>query len=154
MSRPIPHLRWGVAALLCLASELNYLDRQTLSVLAATIQADLGLTDVDYSRVTSAFLMTYTVMYAVAGRLEFGSINSLRLTSGTPVPKRRWRTRSRITARSRHQDVALWRSWSSSFQRRRLAGMLRFATRSPMWGQYLGKNSRQSHFGILIGTSS
>ena len=46
--RPIPHLRWGVAALLCLASELNYLDRQTLSVLAATIQKDLGLTDVDY----------------------------------------------------------------------------------------------------------
>jgi ACS family hexuronate transporter-like MFS transporter len=69
VSRPIPHLRWSVAALLCLASELNYLDRQTLSVLAATIQADLGLTDVDYSRVTSAFLMTYTVMYVVAGRL-------------------------------------------------------------------------------------
>src|SRR6185295_12046205 len=41
----------------------------TLSVLAATIQKDLGLTDVDYSHVTSAFLMSYTVMYAVAGRL-------------------------------------------------------------------------------------
>ena len=68
-ARPIPHLRWGVAALLCLASELNYLDRQTLSVLAATIQKDLGLSDVDYSHVTSAFLMSYTVMYAVAGRL-------------------------------------------------------------------------------------
>src|SRR5207249_7487663 len=58
-----------VAALLCFASELNYLDRQTLSVLAATIQKDLGLSDVDYSHVTSAFLMSYTVMYAVAGRL-------------------------------------------------------------------------------------
>jgi len=69
VSRPIPHLRWGVAILLCLASELNYLDRQTLSVLAATIQKDLALTDVDYSHVTSAFLMSYTVMYAVAGRL-------------------------------------------------------------------------------------
>lgn len=68
-ARPIPHLRWGVAILLCLASELNYLDRQTLSVLAATIQKDLGLSDVDYSHVTSAFLMSYTVMYAVAGRL-------------------------------------------------------------------------------------
>src|SRR5207249_3781397 len=66
-ARPIPHLRWSVAALLCLASELNYLDRQTLSVLAATIQKDLGLSDVDYSHVTSAFLMSYTVMYAVAG---------------------------------------------------------------------------------------
>ena len=67
--RPIPHLRWGVAVMLCLASELNYLDRQTLSVLAATIQADLGLSDVAYSHITSTFLMSYTVMYAVAGRL-------------------------------------------------------------------------------------
>jgi len=55
--------------MLCLASELNYLDRQTLSVLAATIQADLGLSDVAYSHITSTFLMSYTVMYAVAGRL-------------------------------------------------------------------------------------
>ena len=67
--RPLPHLRWGVAVMLCLASELNYLDRQTLSVLAATIQADLGLSDVAYSHITSTFLMSYTVMYAVAGRL-------------------------------------------------------------------------------------
>jgi ACS family hexuronate transporter-like MFS transporter len=55
--------------MLCLSSELNYLDRQTLSVLAATIQQDLHLTDVDYSRVTSAFLVSYTIMYAVSGKL-------------------------------------------------------------------------------------
>jgi ACS family hexuronate transporter-like MFS transporter len=55
--------------MLCLSSELNYLDRQTLSVLAATIQQDLRLTDVDYSRVTSAFLVSYTIMYAVSGKL-------------------------------------------------------------------------------------
>jgi MFS transporter, ACS family, hexuronate transporter len=69
MSKPIPNLRWYIAGLLCLSSELNYLDRQTLSVLAATIQADLKLTDVDYSRVTSAFLVSYTIMYAVSGKL-------------------------------------------------------------------------------------
>ena len=68
-ARPVPHLRWWIAGLLCLSSELNYLDRQTLSVLAATIQADLGLTDVQYSYVTSSFLASYTVMYAVSGRL-------------------------------------------------------------------------------------
>ena len=67
--RPIPNLRWGVAALLCLSSELNYLDRQTLSVLAATIQKDLHLSDVDYSHITSAFLVSYTIMYAVGGKL-------------------------------------------------------------------------------------
>lgn len=67
--RPIKNLRWYIAGMLCLSSELNYLDRQTLSVLAATIQADLQLTDVDYSRVTSAFLISYTIMYAVSGKL-------------------------------------------------------------------------------------
>jgi ACS family hexuronate transporter-like MFS transporter len=68
-ARPIPNLRWGIAILLCLSSELNYLDRQTLSVLAATIQAELKLSDVDYSRITSAFLLSYMVMYAVSGKL-------------------------------------------------------------------------------------
>ncbi len=55
--------------MLCLASELNYLDRQTLSVLAQTIQDELGITTVEYSRITAAFLLSYTVMYAVSGWL-------------------------------------------------------------------------------------
>jgi len=62
-------LRWYIAGLLCLSSVLNYLDRQTLSVLAATIQRELNLTDVQYSYVTSSFLLSYTVMYAVSGRV-------------------------------------------------------------------------------------
>ena len=62
-------LRWSIAALLCLSSTLNYLDRQTLSVLAATIQRELHLTDVQYLYVTSSFLLSYTVMYAVSGRV-------------------------------------------------------------------------------------
>ena len=36
--KKIPGLRWYMVGLLCMASELNYLDRQTLSVLAQTIQ--------------------------------------------------------------------------------------------------------------------
>jgi ACS family hexuronate transporter-like MFS transporter len=55
--------------LLCLASELNYLDRQTLSVLAQTIQDELGITTMQYANITSAFLLSYTIMYAVCGRL-------------------------------------------------------------------------------------
>jgi ACS family hexuronate transporter-like MFS transporter len=62
-------LRWYVAGLLCFASALNYLDRQTLSVLAQTIQTDLGITTIGYSHITTAFLASYTVMYAVSGRL-------------------------------------------------------------------------------------
>lgn len=67
--RPIANLRWYIAGLLCLSTALNYLDRQTLSILAATIQKELRLTDVDYSFITSSFLASYTVMYAVSGRL-------------------------------------------------------------------------------------
>jgi ACS family hexuronate transporter-like MFS transporter len=66
---PIPNLRWYIAGLLCCSTALNYLDRQTLSVLASTIQRELHLTSVDYARVTSLFLFSYAVMYAVGGRL-------------------------------------------------------------------------------------
>jgi ACS family hexuronate transporter-like MFS transporter len=55
--------------MLCLASELNYLDRQTLSVLAQTIQDELKITTEQYSYITSAFLFSYTIMYAVSGRV-------------------------------------------------------------------------------------
>ncbi len=67
--KPIRRLRYYVAVVLCLATALNYLDRQTLSVLAHTIQSELRLSEVDYSYVTSAFLFSYTIMYAVSGAL-------------------------------------------------------------------------------------
>lgn len=66
-SRRIPGLRWYVVTLLCVASGLNYLDRQTLSVLAQTIQDELHLSTVQYADITSAFLLSYTIMYAVSG---------------------------------------------------------------------------------------
>jgi len=59
--------RWIAAGLACAASTLNYLDRQTLSVLADTIQKALHLTTQDYAGITSAFLFSYTAMYAVSG---------------------------------------------------------------------------------------
>ena len=64
---PIPHLRWYIAGLLCLATQLNYLDRQTFSVLAVTIQKELHLDDRDYSLITSTFLWTYACAYAISG---------------------------------------------------------------------------------------
>jgi ACS family hexuronate transporter-like MFS transporter len=65
--KPIPHLRWWIAGLLCLASALNYLDRQTLSVLIGTIKLDLGLNNADYGKINAWFLASYSVMYAVSG---------------------------------------------------------------------------------------
>jgi ACS family hexuronate transporter-like MFS transporter len=55
--------------MLCLASTLNYLDRQTLSVLAETIQRELHLTTLQYSYITTSFLVSYTAGYAISGRI-------------------------------------------------------------------------------------
>lgn len=67
MKPPIKHLRWYIVILLCLASQLNYLDRQTFSVLANTIQKEFKLTDADYSIITTIFLWTYAVAYLFSG---------------------------------------------------------------------------------------
>jgi ACS family hexuronate transporter-like MFS transporter len=67
--RQIANLRWWIVGLLFLSSVINYIDRQTLSVLARTIQDDLGLSDLDYARVVQGFLLTYTVSYLVSGRI-------------------------------------------------------------------------------------
>jgi len=62
-------LRWYVAGLICLTTALNYMDRQTLALLAHTLDKELGITTIQYSYVTAAFLASYTIMYAVSGRL-------------------------------------------------------------------------------------
>ena len=62
-------LRWYVAGLICLTTALNYMDRQTLALLAHTLETELGITTIQYSYVTAAFLTSYTIMYAVSGRL-------------------------------------------------------------------------------------
>lgn len=65
----IPGLRWWIIALLFGAAVLNYVDRQTLSALAPTIQADLGMDDHAYANVVNIFLVAYTIAYLVSGRI-------------------------------------------------------------------------------------
>jgi ACS family hexuronate transporter-like MFS transporter len=65
----IPHLRWWIVALIFFASVLNYVDRQTLSILAPTIQKDLKLTNEDYASVLNLFLIAYTVASLLSGKI-------------------------------------------------------------------------------------
>lgn len=65
----IRHLRWYIIALIFLAAVLNYVDRQTLSALAPTIQKDLAMDDRAYANIVNIFLVAYTISYLVAGRL-------------------------------------------------------------------------------------
>jgi ACS family hexuronate transporter-like MFS transporter len=62
-----PNVRWRIAALLFFATVINYIDRQTLSVLAPEITAELGLTNIEYSNIVQAFLISYASMYIVWG---------------------------------------------------------------------------------------
>ncbi len=65
----IKGLRWWIVALLFVAAALNYIDRQTLSALAPTIQKDLSMDDRDYANVVNIFLIAYTIAYLVSGRI-------------------------------------------------------------------------------------
>lgn len=61
-------LRWVIVGLLAVSTVLNYIDRQTLSILSTTLRRELRLSDSDYANAVTAFLLSYTVMYSLAGR--------------------------------------------------------------------------------------
>lgn len=62
-------MRWVVAGLLFLATVINYVDRQTLSVVAPVLTRELGISNTEYSNILTAFLVSYTFMYVVSGWL-------------------------------------------------------------------------------------
>lgn len=59
--------RWGMICLVFLATVINYLNRQTLSVVAPVITEQFHMNNVAYSRVVFAFMLAYTVMNGVSG---------------------------------------------------------------------------------------
>lgn len=62
-------IRWTIATLLLLISIVNYVDRQALSILATTIQQELGISNSDYAKLVQAFLLFYTASYLLSGRI-------------------------------------------------------------------------------------
>lgn len=75
---------WLLLALLFGIGLLNYLDRQTLSILKATLKGELALTDTHYSWLVGAFMAPYIVFYVVSGRIvdRFGTRISLSVFAG------------------------------------------------------------------------
>jgi len=61
--------RWLIVALLFFLSTINYLDRQSLSVLAPTLRETLNFTVEQYSYIVSTFLLAYTIGYLFCGRI-------------------------------------------------------------------------------------
>ncbi|HEY7501821.1 MAG TPA: MFS transporter [Vicinamibacterales bacterium] len=69
MRRPIRHLRWYVGGLLFLSTVINYIDRQTLSVLAPYLKTEYEWTNTDFAYVLIGFRVAYAVGQTIAGRV-------------------------------------------------------------------------------------
>ena len=65
--RIIPNLRWWIAGLLFASTVINYIDRQTLSVLAPFLKRDYGWSNEDYALVVVAFRIAYAVGQTASG---------------------------------------------------------------------------------------
>jgi ACS family hexuronate transporter-like MFS transporter len=61
-------LRWSIGALLFFSTVINYIDRQTLSVLAPALKAEYRWTNSDFALVIISFRAAYTLGQAGAGR--------------------------------------------------------------------------------------
>ena len=65
----IRNLRWWIGGLLFASTVINYIDRQTLSVLAPFLKDEYHWSNTDFATVLIAFRVAYTIMQAVSGRL-------------------------------------------------------------------------------------
>jgi ACS family hexuronate transporter-like MFS transporter len=64
----VPGFRWWILGLLFFGTALSFFDRQVLSVLAPTVIRDLGMDNEQYANVVAAFVLSYSIMFAVGGR--------------------------------------------------------------------------------------
>ena len=82
MKKPIRHLRWWIGGLLFVSTVINYIDRQTLSVLAPFLKQDYQWTNTDFATILISFRLAYTIMQGGGGRLLdwLGTRRGLSLT--------------------------------------------------------------------------
>ncbi len=69
MTLAYPRLRWFLVSWITVSTILNYIDRQTLSIVAPLLRDEFDLSNQDYSNIVNAFLFSYTIMYTAGGRL-------------------------------------------------------------------------------------
>src|SRR5260370_22858107 len=67
--RIITSLRWWIGGILFASTVINYIDRQTLSILAPFLKQEYHWTNTDYADIAIAFRLAYTIGQTVCGRL-------------------------------------------------------------------------------------
>jgi len=80
--KPIASLRWWIGGLLFASTVINYIDRQTLSLLAPYLKLEYHWSNSDYANIAIAFRVAYSIGQTVFGRLmdRIGTRRGLTLT--------------------------------------------------------------------------
>jgi ACS family hexuronate transporter-like MFS transporter len=80
--KPIASLRWWIGGLLFASTVINYIDRQTLSLLAPYLKLEYHWTNSDYANIAIAFRVAYSIGQTVFGRFmdRVGTRRGLTLT--------------------------------------------------------------------------
>ncbi len=75
-------MRWWIGGLLFASTVINYVDRQTFSLLAPFLQQDYHWTNTDYANLLIGFRVAYSIGQTVCGRLvdRVGTRRGLSLT--------------------------------------------------------------------------
>ncbi|MGD0800592.1 MAG: MFS transporter [Terracidiphilus sp.] len=61
-------MRWTICAMLFVATSINYMDRQVISILKPTLEHSIGMTEIGYSYIVNAFTIAYAIGLLAAGR--------------------------------------------------------------------------------------
>ena len=81
-SKPISSLRWWIGGLLFASTVINYIDRQTLSILAPYLKLEYHWTNSDYAKLAIAFRIAYSLGQSVFGKMmdRIGTRRGLTVT--------------------------------------------------------------------------
>src|SRR6266480_1963415 len=80
--RPIKNLRWWIGGLLFASTVINYIDRQTLSVLGPYLKIDYHWNNEQFALIVISFRVAYSVGQTISGRLidRIGTRKGLTIT--------------------------------------------------------------------------
>ena len=82
LRKPIPNLRWWIGGLLFASTVINYVDRQTLSVLGPYLKIQYQWNNQQFAAIVIAFRVAYSIGQTVAGRFidRIGTRKGLTIT--------------------------------------------------------------------------
>ncbi len=80
--RPVSNLRWWIGGILLASTIINYIDRQTLSLLAPFLKIEYHWTNTDYANIVIGFRVAYSLGQTIFGRFmdRVGTRRGLTLT--------------------------------------------------------------------------